>query len=68
MPDYTALQIAILTMDTEELNTAAGIITDWTGRLLDGWFEDDATDFAAGRTVTMTCPRTCGRTWRSWER
>lgn len=43
MPDYTALQIAILTMDTEELNTAAGIITDWTGRLLDGWFEDDAT-------------------------
>ena len=43
MPEYTALQIAILTMPKEELNTAAGIITDWTGRLLNGRFEDDET-------------------------
>ena len=41
MPEYTDLQIAILTMPKEDLNTAAGIITDWTGRLLDGRFEDD---------------------------
>ena len=43
MPEYTDLQIAILTMPKEDLNTAAGIITDWTGRLLDGRFEDDET-------------------------
>ena len=43
MPEYTELQIAILTMPKEDLNTAAGIITDWTGRLLDGRFEDDET-------------------------
>ena len=43
MPEYTDLQIAILTMDSEELNRAAGIITDWTGRLLNGWSEDPET-------------------------
>ena len=43
MPEYTDPQIAILTMPKEDLNTAAGIITDWTGRLLDGRFEDDET-------------------------
>ena len=43
MTEYTELQIAILTMDTEGLNAAAGIITDWTGRLLVGQFEDDET-------------------------
>ena len=64
MPEYTELQIAILTMPKEDLNTAAGIITDWTGRLLDGRFGDDET----GRTDNMTCPRTCGRTWKCWAR
>ena len=43
MPEYTNLQIAVLTMDKDSLNQAAGIITDWTGRLLNGWFEDDET-------------------------
>ena len=43
MPEYTALQIAILTMPKEDLNTAAVTIADWTGRLLNGWFEDNAT-------------------------
>ena len=43
MPEYTELQIVVLTMPKEDLNTAAGIITDWTGRLLDGRFEDDET-------------------------
>ena len=43
MSKYDELQIAILTMPKEDLNTAAGIITDWTGRLLDGRFEDDET-------------------------
>ena len=43
MPEYTDLQIAILTMPKEDLDGAAGIITDWTGRLLNGWFEDDET-------------------------
>ena len=40
MPEYTNLQIAVLTMDKESLNEAAGIIADWTGRLLHGRFED----------------------------
>ena len=43
MPEYTALQIAVLTMPKEDLNEAAGIIADWTGRLLNGWFEDNET-------------------------
>ena len=43
MPKYTESQIDVLTMPKEDLNTAAGIITDWTGRLLDGRFEDDET-------------------------
>ena len=41
MPEYTQLQIAVLTMPEEDLNEAAGIIADWTSRLLNGWFEDD---------------------------
>ena len=43
MPEYTELQIAILTMPKEDLNTAAVTIADWTGRLLHGWFEDNET-------------------------
>ena len=43
MPEYTNLQIAVLTMPKDDLNAAAGIITDWTGRLLNGRFEDDET-------------------------
>ena len=43
MPEYTELQIAVLTMPKEDLNEAAGIIADWTGRLLNGWFEDNET-------------------------
>lgn len=43
MPEYTNLQIAVLTMDKESLNEAAGIIANWTDRLLIGWFEDDET-------------------------
>ena len=43
MPEYTDLQIAILTMPKEDLNTAAVTIADWTGRLLNGWFEDNET-------------------------
>ena len=43
MPEYTELQIAILTMPKEDLNTAAVTISDWTGRLLNGWFEDNET-------------------------
>ena len=43
MSAYTDLQIAILTMDTEDLNRAAGIITDWAGRPLNGWLEDPET-------------------------
>ena len=43
MPEYTELQIAVLTMPKEDLNAAAGIIADWTGRLLNGRFEDDET-------------------------
>ena len=43
MPEYTELQIAILTMPKEDLNTAAVTIADWTGRLLNGWFEDNET-------------------------
>ena len=40
MPEYTELQIAVLTMLKEDLNEAAGIVTDWVGRLLDRWFVD----------------------------
>ena len=43
MPEYTAPQIAVLTMPEDDLNEAAGIIADWTGRLLNGWFEDHET-------------------------
>ena len=43
MPEYTELQIAILTMPKEDLNTAAVTIADWTGRLLNGRFEDNET-------------------------
>ena len=43
MPEYTELQIAVLTMPKEDLNTAAVTIADWTGRLLNGWFEDNET-------------------------
>ncbi len=43
MPEYTNLQIAVLTMDKERLNLAAGIIAEWSGRLLNGWFEDNET-------------------------
>ena len=43
MPEYTELQIAVLTMPKEDLNEAAGIVADWTGRLLNGRFEDDET-------------------------
>ena len=43
MTKYTECQIAVLTMPKEDLNEAAGIISDWTGRLLNGWFEDDET-------------------------
>ena len=43
MPEYTDLQIAILTMPKEDLNAAADIITNWVGRLLDGRFEDPET-------------------------
>jgi hypothetical protein len=43
MSAYTDLQITILTMDTEDLNRAAGIITDWAGRPLNGWLEDPET-------------------------
>ena len=35
MPEYTELQIAILTMPKEDLNTAAVTIADWTGRLFE---------------------------------
>ena len=41
MPKYTESQIAVLTMPKEDLNEAAGIIADWTSRLLNGRFEDD---------------------------
>ena len=43
MPEYTELQIAILTMRKEDLNTAAVTIADWTGRLLNGCLEDPKT-------------------------
>ena len=43
MTEYTELQIAILTMPTEDLNHCGGIVTDWADRLLHGWFEDDET-------------------------
>ena len=43
MTEYTDLQTAVLTMLKDDLNTAAGIITDWTGRLLNGRFEDPET-------------------------
>ena len=43
MTEYTELQIAILTMPTEDLNRCAGIVTDWADRLRHGWFEDDET-------------------------
>lgn len=43
MPEYTKLQIAVLTMDKDSLNLAAGIIAEWSGRLLNGWFEDNET-------------------------
>lgn len=43
MTEYTNLQIAVLTMDKDALNEAAGIITDWSDRLLNGSFEDDET-------------------------
>ena len=43
MTEYTELQIAILTMPTEDLNSCAGIVANWAGRLLHGWFEDDDT-------------------------
>ena len=43
MTEYTELQIAILTMPTEDLNRCAGIVTDWADRLHHGWFEDDET-------------------------
>ena len=40
MPEYTDLQIAVLTIPKEDLNEAAGIVTDWADRVLDRWFED----------------------------
>ena len=43
MTEYTELQIAILTMPKEDLNTAAEIIAGWNVRLLNGWFEDNET-------------------------
>ena len=43
MTEYTNLQIAVLTMPKDDLNAAAGIITDWTVRLLNGRFEDPET-------------------------
>ena len=43
MSEYTDLQIAVLTMPKDDLSEAAGIITDWTGRLLSGEFEDPET-------------------------
>ena len=43
MPEYTELQIAVLTMPRDDLNEAARIIVDWTGRLLDGMLEDPET-------------------------
>ena len=39
MPEYTDLQVAVLTMPKEDLNEAAGIVTDWAGRVLDRWLE-----------------------------
>ena len=32
MPEYTDLQVAVLTMPKEDLNEAASIVTDWAGR------------------------------------
>ncbi len=43
MPEYTELEIAVLTMPRDDLNEAARIIVDWTGRLLDGRLEDAET-------------------------
>ena len=43
MTEYTDLQIAVLTMPKDDLGEAAGIITDWAGRLLSGEFEDSET-------------------------
>ena len=40
MPEYTDLQVAVLTMPKEDLNEAAGIVTDWAGRVLDRCLED----------------------------